>query len=251
LCAARSQAAAAAAAPLNGSGDRGDYGDGGGDHSGRERKTHGAFVNLIPYNPTAPGALHGYQMPSDAAVEAFHAALRSRGVNALVRWTSAAGRDADGACGQLALGGDGAPAVRAGAARGAVRMCAPDERVADDDEAGGRGELPRPPKPASRGAQSAAATARRQLEGVKLQAMVEELHARMGWGVLAAELGVRCLEPEARPTVKSALKFLRAPEHKWARDRCERLYLEMKMADQKLGRLARWGGGAAGGGERY
>jgi adenine C2-methylase RlmN of 23S rRNA A2503 and tRNA A37 len=62
------------------------------------------YVNLIPFNPTEAGALHGYATPSDAAVERFHARLRDEhGVNALVRWTSAVGRDANGACGQLVV----------------------------------------------------------------------------------------------------------------------------------------------------
>lgn len=62
------------------------------------------YVNLIPFNPTEAGSQHGYTTPSDAAVERFHARLRDEhGVNALVRWTSAVGRDANGACGQLAV----------------------------------------------------------------------------------------------------------------------------------------------------
>ena len=70
-----------------------------------------AFVNLIPYNPTLAGGNFGFETPSDERVNAFHQRLRdSWGVNSLVRWTSTSGRDADGACGQLALSvgaGDG------------------------------------------------------------------------------------------------------------------------------------------------
>ena len=41
---------------------------------------------------------------SDEAVAHFHERLRSlHGVNALVRWTSASGRDASGGCGQLVV----------------------------------------------------------------------------------------------------------------------------------------------------
>ena len=40
---------------------------------------------------------------SDERVAAFHDRLRGKGVHSLVRWTSANGRDTDGACGQLAL----------------------------------------------------------------------------------------------------------------------------------------------------
>ena len=62
------------------------------------------YVNLIPFNPTEAGTQHGYTTPSDDDVERFHARLRDEhGVNALVRWTSAAGRDANGACGQLVV----------------------------------------------------------------------------------------------------------------------------------------------------
>ena len=71
-------------------------------HGKRDKWTAG-YVNLIPFNPTDAGSLHGYQTPSDASVEAFHARLREHGVNALVRWTSATGRDANGACGQLVV----------------------------------------------------------------------------------------------------------------------------------------------------
>jgi adenine C2-methylase RlmN of 23S rRNA A2503 and tRNA A37 len=58
----------------------------------------------IPYNPTSAGALRGYETPSDDRVSAFHSRLRDlHGVHALVRWSSAAGRDAAGACGQLVV----------------------------------------------------------------------------------------------------------------------------------------------------
>jgi adenine C2-methylase RlmN of 23S rRNA A2503 and tRNA A37 len=61
------------------------------------------YVNLIPFNPTAAGSRHGYATPSDEAVERFHTRLREvHGVHALIRWKSAVGRDANGACGQLA-----------------------------------------------------------------------------------------------------------------------------------------------------
>ena len=61
------------------------------------------YVNLIPYNPTLAGGSFGYETPSDERVAAFHDRLRGKGVHSLVRWTSANGRDTDGACGQLAL----------------------------------------------------------------------------------------------------------------------------------------------------
>ena len=61
------------------------------------------FVNLIPYNPTLAGDDFGYETPSDERVNAFHDRLKDLGVKSLVRWSSATGRDANGACGQLVL----------------------------------------------------------------------------------------------------------------------------------------------------
>ena len=69
----------------------------------REGGGHAAMVNLIPYNPTSAGDVRGFEPPTEERVAAFHARLRARGLSALVRWTSASGRDVDGACGQLAL----------------------------------------------------------------------------------------------------------------------------------------------------
>ena len=95
FCAERAAAAAPAAAG-------GAAGGGAPALSRKEARAAAGYVNLIPFNPTEAGALHGYATPSDAAVERFHARLRDEhGVNALVRWTSAVGRDANGACGQL------------------------------------------------------------------------------------------------------------------------------------------------------
>ena len=59
------------------------------------------FVNLIPYNPTIAGVEFGYATPSDDQINQFHNRLLSQGIRSVVRWTSVAGRDADGACGQL------------------------------------------------------------------------------------------------------------------------------------------------------
>ncbi|MFM8883577.1 MAG: 23S rRNA (adenine(2503)-C(2))-methyltransferase RlmN [Solirubrobacterales bacterium] len=53
-------------------------------------------VNLIPYNPSGSA----YEGSGRAAIEAFRAALESRGIRATVRLTR--GRDIDAACGQLA-----------------------------------------------------------------------------------------------------------------------------------------------------
>ena len=61
------------------------------------------YVNLIPYNPNLAGDDFGYKTPSDDRINAFHDKLKESGVKALVRWSTANGRDANGACGQLAL----------------------------------------------------------------------------------------------------------------------------------------------------
>ena len=72
--------------------------------SRKQARAAAGYVNLIPFNPTEAGHQHGYATPTDARVEAFHAQLREKhGVNALVRWTSAVGRDVQGACGQLVV----------------------------------------------------------------------------------------------------------------------------------------------------
>jgi len=64
-------------------------------------------VNLIPYNPSAPGedvaGRERYRGSSREAIAAFRAALESRGIPATVRLTR--GRDIDAACGQLAARG--------------------------------------------------------------------------------------------------------------------------------------------------
>ena len=79
----------------------------------KEARAAAGYVNLIPFNPTEAGDAHGYRTPSDAAVGAFHARLREEhGVNALVRWSSATGRDANGACGQLVTAKSGRAQLR-------------------------------------------------------------------------------------------------------------------------------------------
>ena len=68
-------------------------------------------VNLIPYNPTSTG----FEGSSREAIDAFQAALASRGIPATVRLTR--GRDIAAACGQLAA----APAGPMGAPLSAPR----------------------------------------------------------------------------------------------------------------------------------
>lgn len=64
----------------------------------------GYYVNLIPYNPTQVGTSHGYQTPTDAALTRMQDIVSGEfGVKCKVRWSTAKGRQIDGACGQLAL----------------------------------------------------------------------------------------------------------------------------------------------------
>jgi len=66
------------------------------------RNSSVTYVNLIPYNPTNAGDRFDYKTPTDDRIEAFASKLRDvYGVRTLVRWSSADGRDANGACGQL------------------------------------------------------------------------------------------------------------------------------------------------------
>jgi adenine C2-methylase RlmN of 23S rRNA A2503 and tRNA A37 len=62
-----------------------------------------SFVNLIPYNPTTAGEQFGYRTPPDDRIYSFQRHLQEQGIQVLIRWTSATGRDTNGACGQLAL----------------------------------------------------------------------------------------------------------------------------------------------------
>ena len=84
--------------------DDGDVSSSSSSSSGGVRPPGGYFVNLIPYNPTEIGATHGYATPSDDACERMREILTEEfGVKAKVRWSTAKGREVDGACGQLAL----------------------------------------------------------------------------------------------------------------------------------------------------
>ena len=72
----------------------------------RRQQSTPVYVNLIPYNPTLVGLANGYHTPSDIAVVQFQKRLQQSApwrIQSHIRWSSAAGRDANGACGQLAL----------------------------------------------------------------------------------------------------------------------------------------------------
>ena len=69
------------------------------------------YVNLIPYNPTLIGMnMYQYRTPTDEKILKFHERLQLQNgcvnkanIKAHIRWSSAASRDTNGACGQLAL----------------------------------------------------------------------------------------------------------------------------------------------------
>jgi len=68
------------------------------------------------------------------------------------------------------------------------------------------------------------------LHGVKLQQIVEDLHAEYGWEYLGNTIPVKCFTNN--PSVKSSLKFLRKTP--WARTKVEGLYLHMLRKRKKL-----------------
>lgn len=67
------------------------------------------------------------------------------------------------------------------------------------------------------------------LHGVTLQAILEQLVARLGWEVMAASVNIRCFHHE--PSIGSSLKFLRRTP--WARAKVEKLYLELLEGDRR------------------
>ncbi|MFL5581297.1 MAG: VF530 family DNA-binding protein [Gemmatimonadaceae bacterium] len=58
------------------------------------------------------------------------------------------------------------------------------------------------------------------LHGVTLQAMLEHLVERYGWGGLGERIAIRCFTHD--PSIGSSLKFLRRTP--WARAKVESLY---------------------------
>lgn len=61
------------------------------------------------------------------------------------------------------------------------------------------------------------------LHGVKLKDMLEALHSFYGWAGLCEHIKINCFCSD--PSINSSLKFLRRTP--WARERVEKLYLEM------------------------
>lgn len=61
------------------------------------------------------------------------------------------------------------------------------------------------------------------LHGVTLEKIVTDLVEHFGWEELSDRIRIRCFAND--PSIKSTLKFLRKTG--WARDKVEKLYLEM------------------------
>jgi uncharacterized protein (DUF2132 family) len=64
------------------------------------------------------------------------------------------------------------------------------------------------------------------LHGITLAAILETIVARYGWKKLALRIDIICFKKD--PSIKSSLTFLRKTP--WARDKVEKLYLEMMNA---------------------
>jgi uncharacterized protein (DUF2132 family) len=59
------------------------------------------------------------------------------------------------------------------------------------------------------------------LHGVRLDAILEELVAKLGWEELGKKVNIRCFNYD--PSIKSSQAFLRKTP--WAREKVEQLYL--------------------------
>lgn len=62
------------------------------------------------------------------------------------------------------------------------------------------------------------------LHGVKLITILEVLVEEYGWEKLAMKININCFKKD--PSIKYSLKFLRRTP--WARDKVERLYLNLE-----------------------
>ena len=63
----------------------------------------------------------------------------------------------------------------------------------------------------------------RTLNGITLEAILEQLVAHYGWDAMGKMIDIKCFTSD--PSIKSSLKFLRKTP--WARARVEELYLQM------------------------
>lgn len=90
----------------------------------------------------------------------------------------------------------------------------------------------RPPSDAS-DARDASGHLIRELHGVTLAMILEDLVARYGWPELAERIRIKCFTVD--PSIKSSLTFLRRTP--WARAKVEELYVKARTAEA-LGRRA-------------
>ncbi|MBL8501611.1 MAG: DUF2132 domain-containing protein [Nitrosomonas sp.] len=67
------------------------------------------------------------------------------------------------------------------------------------------------------------------LQGVTLETLLTELHARHGWEGLAKRIDINCFKQD--PSIKSSLKFLRKTP--WAREKVEALYIQLKQGSHE------------------
>ncbi|MFZ6743794.1 VF530 family DNA-binding protein [Undibacterium sp. JH2W] len=63
----------------------------------------------------------------------------------------------------------------------------------------------------------------RSLNGITLEAILEQLVAHYGWDAMGKMIDINCFTSD--PSIKSSLKFLRKTP--WARAKVEELYLGM------------------------
>lgn len=69
------------------------------------------------------------------------------------------------------------------------------------------------------------------LHGIKLEQIITELVAHVGWAELGQQVRIRCFTDD--PSVTSSLKFLRKTP--WARAKVESLYLFMLREKKRAG----------------
>lgn len=69
------------------------------------------------------------------------------------------------------------------------------------------------------------------LQGITLEQMVTALVDHFGWDKLGEHINIRCFT--LNPSVSSSLKFLRKTP--WAREKVERLYLELRRFQNRAG----------------
>ncbi|MHA6492876.1 VF530 family protein [Pseudomonas borbori] len=62
------------------------------------------------------------------------------------------------------------------------------------------------------------------LHGVTLEAILNDLVAKLGWDGLAERIDIRCFKSD--PSIKSSLTFLRKTP--WARQKVEALYIQQR-----------------------